>query len=81
ANRENHRDDQSVLTILLYQFQENNCLYLTKDEVNISSQHPVDYLSVRNKLKPTFPYSLSWLSVFYFNFHRKIDILVNRIKS
>ncbi|MEO9803021.1 MAG: DUF1647 domain-containing protein [Reichenbachiella sp.] len=81
ANRENHRDDQSVLTILLYQFQENNGLYLTKDEVNISSQHPVDYLSVRNKLKPTFPYSLSWLSVFYFNFHRKIDILVNRIKS
>lgn len=81
ANRENHRDDQSVLTILLYKFQEEKGIYLTKDEVNISSLHPVNYLSVRNKLKPTFPYSLSWLSVFYFNFYRKLDILVNRIKS
>ena len=81
ANRANHRDDQSLLTILLYQFQEQENLYLTKDEVNISSQHPVNYLSVRNKLKPTFPYSLSWLSVMYFNIHRKLDILVNRIKS
>ncbi|MEO9967196.1 MAG: DUF1647 domain-containing protein [Reichenbachiella sp.] len=81
ANRENHRDDQSVLTILLYKFQQEKNIYLTKDEVNISSQHPVNYLSVRNKLKPTFPYSLSWLSVLYFNIHRQLDILVNRIKS
>lgn len=81
ANRANHRDDQSVLTILLYQFQERKGIFLTKDEVNISSQHPVNYLSVRNKLKPNFPYNLSWLSVFYFNLRRRMDILVNRIKS
>jgi len=81
ASRENHRDDQSVLTILLYQFQEGKGIYLTNDEVNISSRNPVKYLSVRNKLSPTFPYGLSWLSVFYFNFHRKIDIILNRIKS
>ncbi|MEP2026661.1 MAG: DUF1647 domain-containing protein [Reichenbachiella sp.] len=80
ANRENHRDDQSLLTILLYQFQEKKGVYLTEDEVNISSPNPVNYLSVRNKLKPTFPYSLNWLSVFYFNLQRKIDILVNRLR-
>lgn len=81
ANRYNHKDDQSILTILLNQFKESRGIYLTSDEVNISSHHPVDFLSVRNKLKPDFPYSLNWLSVFYFNLRKKVDILVNRIKS
>lgn len=81
ANRSNHRDDQSVLTILLYKFQRENNLYLTKDEVNISSAHPVTYLSVRNKLKPSFPNSLNFLSTYYFKFRMKIDMLLHQIKS
>ncbi|WP_422359130.1 DUF1647 domain-containing protein [Reichenbachiella sp.] len=81
ANRENHRDDQSLLTILLYKYQETNSLHLTKDEVNISSKYPIRFLSVRNKLKPNFPYNLNWLSIFYFNLRTKIDILINRVTS
>ncbi|MEP3389059.1 MAG: DUF1647 domain-containing protein [Reichenbachiella sp.] len=81
ANRENHRDDQSLLTILLYKFQKIKSIHLTKDEVNISSKYPIRYLSVRNKLNPNFPYNLDWLSVFYFNLRKKIDILINRVIS
>lgn len=81
ASRYNHKDDQSVLTILLNKFKDERSIYLTKDEVNISSQHPVKFLSVRNKLKPGFPYSLNWLSIFYFNVRKAIDIMVNKIRS
>ncbi|SMD37753.1 Protein of unknown function [Reichenbachiella faecimaris] len=81
ANRENHRDDQSLLTILLYKYKESKNIYLTKDEVNISSRYPIDFLSVRNKLNPNFPYNLNGLSIFYFNLRRKIDILAHRIIS
>lgn len=79
ANRENHRDDQSLLTILLYQFQEKYGINLTKDEVNISSKHPIRFLSVRNKLKPSFPINLNWLSVLYFSLRGKVDVLINKI--
>lgn len=81
AGRENHRDDQSLLTILLYKYKESRSLYLTKDEVNISSKYPIRFLSVRNKLNPNFPYNLSGLSIFYFNLRRQIDILLNRVFS
>lgn len=81
ANRYNHKDDQSLLTILLNRFKDDRGIYLTADEVNISSPNPVRYLSVRNKLKPNFPYSLNWLSILYFNLRKRVDILVNQIKS
>jgi hypothetical protein len=81
ANRTNHRDDQSLLTILLYKFQEKKGLYLTKDEVNISSKNPVKYLSVRNKLKPSFPYSLNFLSVSYFHTLEKMNRKIYKLTS
>ncbi|MFY0627130.1 MAG: DUF1647 domain-containing protein [Reichenbachiella sp.] len=78
ARRDNHRDDQSLLTILLYRYQEKNEIYLTKDEVNVSSKSPIKFINVRNKLNPSFPHSLNFLSVFYFNIRSEIDILINK---
>jgi len=81
AHRSNHRDDQSLLTILLYKYQREKGLYLTRDEVNVSSAHPIDYLSVRNKLKPGFPHVLNFLSVFYFKITMKTDKLLHQLKA
>jgi hypothetical protein len=81
ANRTNHRDDQSVLSILLYQYEKKYQIVLTNDEVNISSKNPTQYLTVMNKLKPSFPKYLNLFSVLYFNFYSKLDVIVNRIKS
>ncbi len=81
AGRANHRDDQSLLTILLYKAQREENLYLTKDEVNISSSRPIDYLSVRNKLNPNFPYLLNPISVLYYTVYKTLDVLINRMKS
>lgn len=79
ANRTNHRDDQSLLTILLYKYQELKGLFLTKDEVNIGSKNPVKFLSVRNKLKPKFPYSLNFLSVSYFRLGGNVDRVIKKL--
>ena len=81
ADRSNHRDDQSLLTILVYQLQEKTGMALTQDEVNISSTHPVKAYSVMNKLPPTYPLRFNFWSVLYFEVYRRLDILACRISG
>lgn len=78
ANRHNHRDDQSLLTILLN--QNKHRLKLTFDEVNISSANPNPYISVRHKglgLKWMRPGLLVYL---IFKLQRLTDIFINSVK-
>ncbi len=80
SNRTNHRHDQSILTILL-NLPKYSTLYLTDDEVNISSKNPIKTITVRNKLSEGFPLRLLWLANIYFWFRFRADILINEIKK
>ncbi|MEP4532911.1 MAG: DUF1647 domain-containing protein [Cyclobacteriaceae bacterium] len=79
ANRSNHRDDQSLLTILAYKAEREKMLHLGSDEVNISSSKPINTISVRNILPESFPSELLLCSALYFKIRRRIDILINRL--
>lgn len=79
ANRSNHRDDQSLLTILLMETSQKNNLKLTNDEVDISSGHPNSFISVRNFVSPIIPESLNVITIPFFRINRNIDMLINRV--
>ena len=81
ATRENHRDDQSVLTILLLDKLDKKKIKLTSDEVDISSSKPTPYISVRNKLDGTLLPGPGELAYRYFSVMRGLDIFANKIKG
>ena len=81
ANRSNHRDDQSLLTILLLIRDYGQALKITKDEVDISSGNPTSFLSVRNRFPKKFPLIVGPAAYHYFNFNRFIDIISNKIQQ
>lgn len=80
ANRSNHRDDQSLLTILLLIRDYGKALEITEEEVDISSARPTPYLSVRNQFPKTLKLRVGAFAYHYFNFLRFIDILSNKIQ-
>ncbi|MEP1035440.1 DUF1647 domain-containing protein [Ekhidna sp.] len=80
ANRSNHRDDQSLLTILLLIRDYGHALDTTDDEVDISSSSPTPYLSVRNRFPSTINLEVGAIAYHYFNFLRFIDIISNKIQ-
>ena len=80
ANRSNHRDDQSLLTILLLIRDYGKALEVSEDEVDISSANPTPYLSVRNRFPSNLPVGVGAFAYHYFNFFRFIDILSNKIQ-
>jgi len=55
AHRGNHRWDQALLTNLLYAFEREHGLVLQDDEVDISSIHPVRWVSTRNVVPTWIP--------------------------
>lgn len=79
AGRHNHRDDQSLLTILLKQAAERDHLKLTDEEVDISSGHPNAYISVRNFVPGAVSPALNFATIPYFKIRRAADIILNRI--
>lgn len=81
ANRQNHRDDQSVLTILLLNLERSGKLHLTKDEVDISSGRPIHYISVRNKFSKRSFLPVGFISYHYFLLLRWFDIMYCRSKT
>ncbi len=81
ANRSNHRDDQSLLTILLERVKKADELELTNDEVDISSKTPNPFISVRNYVPDSIPESLNLITIAYFKVMRALDITINRIKG
>ncbi len=60
ASLMNHRFEQSLLTILLYQYEQRYGLSLTADEQDVSSANPVSFLSVRNKVWNGVPLGLDF---------------------
>ncbi|MEQ9402702.1 MAG: DUF1647 domain-containing protein [Cyclobacteriaceae bacterium] len=78
ATRHNHKSDQSILTILLLKAEISDQLKLTKEEVDISSSHPVKFISVRKKISDSMILPVGPFSYFYFLIKRRIDILVNK---
>lgn len=81
ANRTNHRDDQSLLTILLLEQEEKRALELTKEKVNISSGSPTKYISVRNQFPKHLNLPNGFLAHLYFKWARLLDIIINKIKG
>lgn len=81
ASRANHRDDQSLLTILLLEQEAKGTLQLSEDEVDISSGHPTSFISVRNKLALNSQLPVGGMALMYFKAFRLLDIFVNKIKG
>lgn len=81
ADVTNHRDDQSILTILLTDLQKNKGLFLTDDQVDISSSNPNPFLSVRNIISQDKPIGNDWLILQGFMIYRRLDILMNWVKG
>lgn len=81
ANRSNHRDDQSILTILLLTQQDKGALKLTNEKVNISTGAPTQFISVRNRFPKFLKTPPGAITFYYFYFYRFMDILVNRMKG
>jgi hypothetical protein len=81
ADRSNHRDDQSILSIISYSLEEKGLIKLTVDEVDISSARPTGFVSVRNMLKSHIPLWLMPWSIMYFKLRRLFDIRLNKLKS
>ena len=50
-----HKWDQAILTVLLYQFEAREGVALCADEIDITSANPAPWLSTRNKLRPDAP--------------------------
>jgi hypothetical protein len=64
---------QSVLGGLLFKAQIESRLILTDHEVDISSAHPIRWLTTRNKIKPTFPAWALPLSEWYYDTYKFFD--------
>jgi hypothetical protein len=50
-----HRHDQSMLSVLLYAAAATGELAVNDEEIDISSRHPVRWMSSRNKVPPWLP--------------------------
>ncbi|MFN8610173.1 MAG: hypothetical protein U0931_21700 [Vulcanimicrobiota bacterium] len=74
SNRDSHRYDQALLTILL----GRSGLDPSQDEIDISSSHPVHYLRTRNKVAEFLPVGLDGLVRLYFALRRYLDVLIWR---
>lgn len=79
ANRDNHKSDQSILTILLLEQQDSGTLTLTNDEVDISSSQPIKYISVRKKVNEKTLLPIGFWTYNYAKIERAIDILINKL--
>lgn len=80
ANRANHRYDQAVLTNLLYAFERDRGLTLTSEEVDISSCHPVPWISTRNKVARWLPPAFDPLARAYHAAYKRLDRAVLRTR-
>jgi hypothetical protein len=76
-----HRPEQSLLSILLYQAELRGELTLPTDEIDISSAHPVRWMSSRNKLPAHFPEWADAASKLYYTVHKWFDQRWWRLKA
>lgn len=79
AYRLNHKDDQSLLTILLYEQEEKGTLELTNEKVDISTSNPSKYYSVRNFFPKRINMNVGLIAHYYFLINRRLDIFINKL--
>jgi len=81
ANRTNHRYDQAILTHLLHAYARDRGLALGNDEVDISSTHPVGWVSTRNAVSPRVPLALDVLVRASYAVYKRGDRLALRARA
>lgn len=74
STRENHRYDQTLLTVLLSRSEFDP----SRDEIDISSSHPVPFLRTRNKVPNWIPLALDGVVRLFFSLRRHLDVLIWR---
>ena len=72
SNRDNHRYDQAILTVLLGRSQMDP----SRDEIDISSSRPVSFLRTRNKVPNWIPLALDGAVRLFFAMRRHLDVLI-----
>lgn len=77
----NHRYEQEILTILLYQLQHQHNIHLTEDALDISSPNPIKFLSTRNKVSNRIPLWLDLAVRAYYSSYKTLDTSIHRICS
>jgi hypothetical protein len=77
ATRQNHRFDQSLFTILM----NRSGAQLTGDEIDISSTHPIPFLSTRNKVASWVPEWLDFAVQRGYLLWRMLDVLELRVEA
>lgn len=80
AHHHNHRYDQAILSILLYQAEARDGLRLTEDEQNVSSADPIRFCLVRNKVGNRVPLWLDPLVRAWFEASAAADVAVHRVR-
>lgn len=78
---EGHNADQTVLTILLYELLAAGEIALCDREIDISSAHPIRWMSSRNKVPGWFPLAADPLARAYFAGYKFLDRLNLRCRD
>jgi hypothetical protein len=81
ATRENHRFDQSVLSVLLGRAAATQNLVLTDDEIDVSSARPAREYSTRNRVPSWLPIWLDPLVWRACILVRQLEVLEQRVLS
>jgi hypothetical protein len=80
AHRGNHRWDQALLTNLLYAAEREHGLVLQDDEVDISSIHPVRWVSTRNVVPTWVPLAADPLVRAFYATFKQLDRVLLRVR-
>ena len=80
SNHHNHRYDQAILSVLLYQAEARDGLHLTDDEQNVSSADPIRFCLVRNKVGNHVPLWCDPALVAWFQARATVDVALHRLR-
>jgi hypothetical protein len=81
ATLENHRFDQSLLNVLLYEALARGSFELTHDEIDVGSARPCPLYRTRNKLDPALPLAFDPLARAFFAVRRAADVAIIRAQQ
>jgi len=80
ADPRRHKFDQAVFTALLYPFARERDLTLLDEEVDISSPHPVPWISTRNKVPTWMPAIFDSPMRAYYATYKRLDRAIWRLR-
>lgn len=73
ATLQNHKYETAILAMLLYQGQADGDFELTRDEIDISASHPIQFVLTRAWVADWLPLALHPILVEYFRMRRRLD--------